>query len=97
MKVIVAAAVKGVSGNVYSLPAPAGHSVIINTFGPFNGEEQQGFLTSEGEFVGRNEARGIAMRALQIVRRVGGDSEELFSENLWSGTGFLPEFLQGKG
>ena len=96
MKVIIAAAVKGVDGKLYSLPAPAGHSVIINLFGPFNGDEEQGFLTSEGEFVGRKEARVIAMRELQIVQRVGCDQEDLFSENLWSGTGFLPEFLRGR-
>lgn len=47
------------------------------------GGKAQGFLTSTGRFVSREEAWGIALAAGQIVRRVGGDEGRLFSENLW--------------
>lgn len=45
--------------------------------------EEQGFVTSTGRFVSREEAWPIALAAGQIVRRVGGDEGRLYSENLW--------------
>lgn len=44
------------------------------------GAENQGFITSEGRFVSRNEAARIAFLADQIE----GCTNLLFSENLWS-------------
>lgn len=44
---------------------------------------EQGFVDQLGRFLSRREAWRVAHRAGQIIRRVGGDGEELFSENLY--------------
>lgn len=80
---IISCAVTDYDGIIYSLPAPARHHHILNTHGGLAGCAQ-GFLTSEGKFVARDEAWRIAEAAKQIVRRgFGRDGEWLFSENLW--------------
>ena len=44
---------------------------------------EQGFIDQHGEFLNREQAHVIAVAAGQIVRRVGGDNNKLFSENLY--------------
>jgi len=44
---------------------------------------EQGFVDNAGSFLTREEAWEVAEKAGQIVRRVGGDGHELFSENLY--------------
>jgi len=44
---------------------------------------EQGFVDQFGNFLTRAEARDIAERQGQILRRCGGDAKELFSENLY--------------
>lgn len=81
---IVAAAIKQ-NGMVCSMERPARHHDVIREMAragipiPIVGE--QGFITSDGVFVGRRLAKLIAGRAGQIIgeRR----SESLFSEDLW--------------
>lgn len=49
-------------------------------------DQEQGFLTNKGRWVDRQEAWKIAVKARQIIRRVGGDTAEggtLYSENLY--------------
>lgn len=79
---IISCAVCDYDGIIYSLPAPARHPHILNTHGGL-ADCTQGFLTSEGRFVARDEAWKIAEAAGQIVARCGGDGDWLFSENLW--------------
>lgn len=79
---IVSAAIINDLGVIFSLPAPKRHHNIINLLGAPMGM-RQGFLTSEGHFVSREEALKIARDANQIVARCGGDDTQLFSENLW--------------
>jgi len=43
----------------------------------------QGFVDQRGEYLTREEAWPIAEAAGQIIRRVGGDGERLYSENLY--------------
>jgi hypothetical protein len=43
----------------------------------------EGFIDQNGVFLTRREAWKVAFAAGQIVRRVGGDGEELYSENLY--------------
>ncbi len=43
----------------------------------------QGFVDQYGDFHTRKEAYVIAVKNNQIIRRVGGDDEKLFSENLY--------------
>lgn len=83
---IVAAAIKH-TGVTVSLPRPARHGDIFITAGWMFRKvtvlpSHQGFLTSEGRFVGREEARQIAIDAGQCP---GGPAHarELFSEDLW--------------
>ncbi len=45
--------------------------------------ETQGFVDQYGDFYTREEAWVVAEKNKQIVRRVGGDHEKLFSENLY--------------
>ena len=47
-----------------------------------NGICQQGFLDNRQSFVTREEAWVVAMEAGQIIRRVGGDDDCLYSENI---------------
>lgn len=46
-------------------------------------ETEQGFIDQFGNFLSRQEAREIAEKVGQIKKRVGGDREKLFSENLY--------------
>jgi hypothetical protein len=82
---IVAAAIK--QGNmICSVPKPGRHHDVIRGMAragipiPIDGE--QGFLTSEGLFVGRKLAKDIALMAGQILSK-NGDQRQLFSEDVW--------------
>lgn len=44
---------------------------------------EQGFIDQLGVFLTREEAWTVAFDAGQILRRVGGDGEKLYSENLY--------------
>lgn len=91
---IVAAAIKE-CGVICSMSRPARHGDVIRMMAtagfpiPING--RQGFLTSDGLFVGREDARKIAHEAGQIIARIIGsdgvpykfEHRELFSEDVW--------------
>ena len=47
-----------------------------------SGLEQQGFVDQYQNFMTREEAWVVAMEAGQIIRRVGGDDDCLYSENI---------------
>lgn len=85
MGCIVAAAIK--QGNmVCSVPKPGRHHDVIREMArsgipiPIVGE--QGFLTSDGRFVNRYEAKDIANLAGQILAKHG-NLAQLFSEDVW--------------
>lgn len=44
---------------------------------------EQGFVDQRGVWLTRIEALAVAVSAGQIMRRCGGDDDELFSENLY--------------
>lgn len=44
---------------------------------------EQGFIDQKGRFLTREQAYEVAMLADQVLRRVGGDEEKLFSENIY--------------
>jgi len=88
---IVSAALRDPSTElIYSMPPPARHNTLINALGvkEVNGILRgislgfdQGFVASDGRFVSREEAFGIAENAGQLIaRHLEG---ELFSEDLW--------------
>ena len=84
---IVAAAIQ-CDGMTVSLPRPARHAHVLWTALMFMTSEivnrsTQGFLTSEGRFVTRIEAKHIAHRARQKVIRGNPHQIEAFSEDFW--------------
>lgn len=50
---------------------------------PTDRDPVQGFLDNKGNFLTRRQAKIVAEKAGQIIRRVGGDEEELYSENIY--------------
>jgi len=71
---------------VLSLPPPARHHTIMHALDaqmidPMVYPDDQGFLTSEGAFVGRRDAARIAVAAGQVAAPKWGP--DLFSEDLW--------------
>lgn len=81
--VIVAAAVRVNGAVVLSVPAPGRHHNIINAeFFPSEEAYVEGFLTSAGTFVDRENALELAIKAGQFNAPAEG-KRELFSEDLW--------------
>ena len=85
---IVAAALK-VGSMIISAPPPARHHTLLhavfNTYGkrgPMIKATDQGFLTSDGRFVDRDEGAKIAIDAEQIIKTKF-QPNHLFSEDLW--------------
>ena len=85
---IVCAAVRHkVTGLVFSLPQPNRHHHILHAMKSLGLDtthtmNEQGFLTNDGWFVGREQARDIAADAGQLLpdARI---CNQLFSEDLW--------------
>lgn len=72
----------------FSVPRPGRHSDVISAMSTMGAgahveRARQGFLLSDGYFARRSEAWCVARRAGQIIKRVGGDGENLYSENVW--------------
>lgn len=83
---IVAAAVK-YGDLIATVPAPGRHHNIIwewsNQTGLITrGQDEQGFITSNGIFVDRKTALRIA-NAFGQVREKHGNPDELYSEDMW--------------
>ena len=83
---IVAAAIQ-YEGVTFSLPQPARHAQVMHSLDLLMTPEQmasacQGFITSEGRFVNRVQARQIAFIAGQDPKTTG-NAIHLFSEDLW--------------
>jgi len=83
---IIGVAIKDGDGRVYSLPEPYRHSHVIGVMAricklkiPIIGE--QGFITDDGIFLGREEAAVYALQNKQIEKLSWGP--ELYSEDLW--------------
>lgn len=70
---------------MYALPAPNRHHNIMQMFPddlcPILPDEQ-GFIDSNGDWVEREEARGIAEACYQLTERAI-NSTDLFSEDVW--------------
>lgn len=70
-------------GRVYQLSWPARHHTILHmlqqTVGLEGGEQDQGFWTSRGRYVSRQEGAALARAAGQTISR----RFQLFSEDLW--------------
>lgn len=83
---IVAAALR-IGSMTISAPPPARHHTLLHAFHAYNRKTMikttdQGFLTSAGRFVGREEAVEIAVAAAQILKPKF-QPNQLFSEDLW--------------
>lgn len=67
---------------IYSLPKPWRHYHIQILIGGIYGVDTQGFLTNEGKFVNRAEAKKIAIESWQIIPPVN-EEKALYSEDVW--------------
>lgn len=75
-------------GRLYIGEAPARHSDVIKAMyidhaDGIENTQNAGFLTSRGRFVNRFEAAVLAEDCGQRRRVTGGDSRQLYSEDLW--------------
>jgi hypothetical protein len=80
---IVASAIR-YNGLVCALPIPARHHHLIHAIAgvtgkPVGGSAEQGFVTDEGRFVDRAEAKAIAVASEQTDTV----HKHLFSEDVW--------------
>jgi len=85
MITIQSAAIITKEGKVYTSPKPARHFNILqamNKKGYPTTKVQRGFLTSEGKYVNRRQARVIAERANQLLPDNFG-LRELYTEDVW--------------
>lgn len=88
---MIATAAIRVNGEVWTLPRPARHHILIHawahahwrdgTFTPVPDDHEQGFLTDVGRFVDRYEAHEIATASGQLLEAP--RAAQLFSEDLW--------------
>jgi hypothetical protein len=84
---IVAAAIRWM-GTTFSIPPPARHHSICIAMSEMglprdsHHSDNQGFITSRGRWVSREEAVKIATSAGQILKKTGPDYM-LFSEDVW--------------
>lgn len=86
---VVAAAIRHPDGTVYSLPPPNRHHNVIwhmvglgiDTAG-HKTIHDQGFVLSDGRYVGRVAAKTVAIAAGQLLDRAS-KLKELFSECVW--------------
>lgn len=76
-------------GTTYSLPAPNRHHDVIRHIAETTGAatvdahgNDQGFLDADGNYWTRRQARVVAEREGQLIKRAGKFSE-LFSEDVW--------------
>lgn len=89
MEKIICAAIRDKStGLIYSLPAPQRHHQILHAFAVLHqqlvrGSTEQGFLTSEGQFVNRSDAVRIAVCAGQVSAHELINPRQLYSEDVW--------------
>jgi len=84
---IVAAAVQ-VKGLTFSLPRPARHGQVLHCMEGLVPDIWlsagcQGFLTSDGRFVNRVQAKQIAHIAKQPIVRDNPHGRDAFSEDFW--------------
>lgn len=82
-ELIVEAALRK-QGRVFSVPKPGRHDKVIQEACDtlkidYIGEHEQGFTTSDGRFVDREEAARIAYDAGQVSIKL----NQLFSEDVW--------------
>jgi len=89
-EIIVASAIKAINGDVYSVMKPGRHHHCITLMWEKDASEmhisgntcKQGFMTNTNRYIGRREARALAVangQALYIHH-----PDEIFSENLWT-------------
>ena len=83
-----------INGEIWTLPRPARHHILVqawcNSHWDYNSETQtgkpgripqheQGFITTSGEFISREQAALLAFESEQIIE----EKRILFSEDLW--------------
>lgn len=88
-EVIVASAIKALNGDVYAVMKPGRHHHCIALMWEKQASElhvsgntiNQGFMTNTNRYIGRKEARELAVQNGQALYL--NHADEIFSENLW--------------
>ena len=83
---VVCAAIRHDTGRIICAPRHFDslmHDQIKASIVPGWKNAEQGFVDQHGTFLTRKDALMVAWAANQVVRRCGGDEQELFSENLY--------------
>lgn len=87
MKIVAAALKRGTL--IFSAPPPARHHTLLHEvdrlFGSSHdvfGPDEQGFITDNGQFYSRADAKMIAIDAGQLNNTTFG-GKDLYSEDLW--------------
>lgn len=88
-EVIFLVAQRHPSGRIYAAEQPGRHHHVISLAyeygdGERTGPDDQGFVTSFGRYVNRQQAWEVAKAAGQIKRTSGADGD-LYSEDVWAG------------
>jgi hypothetical protein len=84
---VVAVAIEW-NGLVFSAPKPARHDDLLRLMAECGADKVTarasvpGFMTSDGHFLGRRQAKIVARNAGQLLERASG-LDELFSEDVW--------------
>lgn len=88
LETIVGVAAKAY-GKLYQLPKPNRHHDLLDIMFKERGEQEQvaadeeGFITSTGRYVNREEGLVIAQKANQILPERHNHPSELYSESVW--------------
>lgn len=85
---IESAAIRDIDGKVWTLPQPARHHDVIRLMresgytGPVSGQDQQGFLLSNGIYCRRKAAYSVAKKSGQLKngKMIG---SQITTEDLW--------------
>lgn len=86
---VLMTAIRHPSGRVFGVDAPGRHHHVValmsdHACAGLRNTRDQGFITSKGRYLGREDAWGVAAAAGQI-QRITGSPGELYSEDLWQG------------
>ena len=68
---------------IVTSPPPARHGTLMHPLPMFISADNQGFITSTGRYVGREEARQIVRESGQPMTDEPHQEKYLFSEDLW--------------
>lgn len=96
-EMILSVAIRHPSGLVFAADSPARHHHVIALMGEYGASasetHDQGFLSSYGRYLSREQALKVGLDADQLIRK-SEPRDKLFSEDLWAGPLHTPEQIE---